>query len=59
MTELTQKELIELAITGARQLSIQFYELWEKTEDSFFLERFNKYVDITDDLTKERFKDIK
>jgi len=57
MTELTQKELIELAITGARQLSIQFYELWEKTEDSFFLERFNKYVDITDDLTKERFKD--
>ena len=59
MTELTQKELIELAITGARQLSTQFYELWQKTEDSFYLDYFNKYADITNELTQERFKDVK
>lgn len=54
MKELTQQELMELATLGARQLSIQFYELWQKTSDEYFREQFHKYVDIADDLTQQQ-----
>lgn len=53
MTELTQKELMELAIIGASQQANDFFHMYQESNNKLDFELYCKYRDISNELLEK------